>query len=197
MMIYGNTLVTPPGNASTPILYGGDQGLDPFYRKGNLYLYNNTLVVRSTQAQVYKINAVELSSPGESLDARNNIFTALPATSGAPPIYGLLPGDGMAYFGRNWVMDDYELTSDNAGFTGHAAGVGNLLVGSTNNPGFANPAGGDYRLTAGSACIDAASRMAGTTLDFLVDWEYLDPHTGRRRFIHGNAADIGAFEFES
>ena len=195
MWVYGNTLVTPPGNAATPVFYGGDQGLDAFTRKGILYFYNNTVVVRSTQAQVYKINAIQLSTDGEALDARNNILTALPSSAGTPTIFGLVVGYNNAYFGRNWVSPGYQLTSDNGGFTGQAGGTGNLLVSATNNPGFVNPAAGDYHLTAGSVAIDAARRFAGSTIPFQLSWEYVDPRTGRQRPVVGAAFDLGAFEF--
>ena len=82
-LVYGNTLVAPAGDGASPIYFGGDQGLDPFYRKGVLELYNNTIIIRSDQSQVYRINAVELTSSGESLDARNNIITAIPDSGGA------------------------------------------------------------------------------------------------------------------
>jgi hypothetical protein len=41
-MVYGNVLFAPPGDASSVVLYGGDNGLTPFYRKGTLYFYHNT-----------------------------------------------------------------------------------------------------------------------------------------------------------
>ena len=196
MWVYGNTLVAEAGNPNSPVWFGGDQGLDPFYRKGVLYFYNNTVVVQSTQAQVYHMNAIQLSSSGETLDARNNIFTALPTTAGATPTaFGLISGNGIAYFGRNWVSPGYQMTIDNAGFTGHAGGTANLIVGSTNNPGFVNATGGDFHLATGSAAIDAASRLSGTMVPFSVEFEYIDPHTGRSRSVVGSAVDLGAFEF--
>jgi hypothetical protein len=195
-LVYGNVLVAPPGDAASIIYYGGDQGLDPFYRKGVLYLYNNTLVVQSTLSQVYHVNAVQLASGGEALDARNNIFAAIPTTRGATATYlGLIGGSNNAYFGRNWLSAGTQMTIDNSGFTGHAGGTANLIVGSSNDPGFVNATGGDYHLAAGSVCIDASLRLAGKAAAYAVLWEYLDPHTGKRRMVYGAAPDLGAFEY--
>src|SRR5262249_56776730 len=143
-----------------PVYYGGDQGLDAFYRKGVLYFYNNTVVLQSTQSQVYKINVFNLASSGETVDARNNIFTALPLSGGTPTNLGFLAGDNMAYFGKNWVSAGYAMTTDNSGFTGHPGGTANLIVGSGSNPGFVNQAAGDFHLASGSATIDAGGRVA-------------------------------------
>src|SRR5207245_2920435 len=122
---------------------------------------------------VFKINAIQLSSSGETLDARNNIFTALALSGGTPTNLGLLAGDNMAYFGKNWVSAGYAMTTDNSGFTGHAGGTASLIVGSGSNPGFVNQAAGDFHLASGSAAIDAGGRFAGTTAPFGVVFEYV------------------------
>jgi fibronectin type 3 domain-containing protein len=195
--VYGNVLVAPPGDASSVVYFGGDQGLTPFYRKGILYLYNNTLIARSDQSQVYKLDAVELASTGETVDARNNILAAIPNTQGAThPDFGLLGPNNNAYFGRNWVTPGYYLTTA-AGytFTGHAAGAGNLLVGATIDPGFVDLWGGDYRLATGSACTDVATQLPGTTSAFPVNQEYLAPQSEQARPVIGTAPDLGAFEY--
>jgi parallel beta-helix repeat protein len=193
--VYGNVLTDPPGDSSDPIWYGGDLGLDVFQRKGVLYLWNNTIVVQSTHAQVYGINAIEMTSSAETLDARNNIFAAVPSTSGSPTYFGLLSGYASAYFGVNWVSAGWQMTVDNSGFTGHAGGTADLITGSSQDPGFVNGAGGDFHLAAGSVAIDASGRVAGNEVPFSLDWEYEDPHTGKQRTVVGSAPDLGAFEY--
>jgi hypothetical protein len=197
MMVYGNTLIAPPWDAASPIFYGGDQGLTPFNRKGTLYLFNNTIVVRSTQSQAFKINLVELSSTGESLDARNNIFAAVPETAGATPsAIGLLGAENYAYYGRNWINSGYfYTTSGSFTFYGNAAGTSNFITGSSAGPGFVSPANGDYHLTSGSVAINASTRLAGTESPYSLDWQYMAPNTGTPRTVVGSATDLGAFEY--
>lgn len=201
-LVYGNVLVDGPGNVSGPIEYGGEN-LSAFDRKGTLYLYQNTIVARSDKSVVWRVNGVNLDSTGEALDARNNLFAAIPATPGAlHSDFGLL---GMtsyalrkanAYFGRNWVPPGYLLNGyGNAGFKGHVAGLANLLVGKTYDPGFLNLAAGDYRLADGSEPTDQAGRLAGTTLAYPADQQYLASGHVAARPVIGVAADLGAFEY--
>jgi len=200
-LVYGNILVDGPGNVSGPIEYGGETHRE-LGRKGVLYLYHNTIVVQSDKSAVWRVNAVGLYSTSETLDARNNIFAAVPATPGATNSdFGLLGVDSYtsrkanAYFGANWVPPDYLLNGyGNAGFKGHVAGLDNLLVGQADDPGFADLTAGDYGLNADSAAVDAAGRLAGTTFAFPVDQQYSAPQHAIPRPVVGAAADLGAFE---
>ena len=192
--VYGNTLVAPPGSAASIIYYGGDQGLLANYRKGVLSLYNNTIVTKSDLSQIYKIIAVKLASSGETVDARNNIFAAVPGAADAKlPYFNLVSEDNNAYFGRNWVPSNYALSF--LAFSGHASGTQNLIVGSSGDPGFVSPGNGDYHLKATSAAIDTSGQMAGGASAYPVDREYLDPRTSRPRLVAGKALDLGAFEY--
>jgi VCBS repeat-containing protein len=194
MSVYGNVLVAPPGAASTVVYYGGDLGLTPYYRKGVLYLYSNTIVVRSDRSVVYGNTAAQLASAGEAIDARNNIIVTIPNTVGAnPPYLGLVSANANAYIGANWVTPGYNVA--NWVFNGNIAGLGNILAATSSDPGFVDLRGGDYRLAAGSICIDAAGRLPGSVAAFPVDQQYLDPHGRQSRSIAGIAADLGAFEY--
>ncbi|QDU24182.1 beta strand repeat-containing protein [Urbifossiella limnaea] len=195
--VYGNVLLSGPDNESTFVWFGGDQGLDPLYRKGVLYLYNNTLVAQADQSQVYNLTAVRLQSPGETLDARNNIIVAVPNTPGAtPPDLGLLSSDSNAYFGRNWVNSGYYLTTASGyTFTGHVGGESNLIAGPGVQPGFTNVSGGDYHLAAGSAAIDKAGRLAGSAAAYTVTRQFVAPAGSEPRQVVGSASDLGAYEY--
>ncbi|MCY2989607.1 MAG: putative Ig domain-containing protein [Planctomycetota bacterium] len=181
----------------------GGENLNAFDRKGVLYLYQNTLVVRSDKSAVWRVNAVGLNTTGETLDARNNILAAIPATPGAlHSDLGLLGMDSYtlrkanAYFGRNWVPPGYLLNGyGNAGFKGHIAGLANLLVGQTYDPGFLNLVAGDYRLAAASEPTNQATRLAGTELAYPVDREYSAALHSTARPVVGAAFDLGAFEY--
>lgn len=195
-IVEGNTLVAPPGDAASLILYGGDQGLTPWYRKGVLSVVHNTLVARSDQSQAWKITAIEAASGGEAIDARNNIMAAIPATAGGiRPDFGLIGRDNRASFGRNWVPAGWLVTTvGDYRFTGEAAGTANLISGPTNDPGFVDVASGDYRLAAGSTCIDAAGRLPGRLANDPVTSQFQRPVGGMARPVNGLAADLGSFE---
>ncbi|WP_162668352.1 FG-GAP-like repeat-containing protein [Gemmata massiliana] len=194
VFVYGNTLVAPSGSASSIVFYGGDGGQDVKYRKGILSLYNNTMITRSDASQVYKITGVKLATSGETVDARNNIFAAVPNTAGArSPVFNLVADNNNAYFGQNWVPSNYAISF--GAFTGHAGGTKNLIIGSSVEPGFVSPTNGDYHLKATSAAIDASGQIAGTLSAHPVDREYLDPRTSRPRLVAGRALDLGAFEY--
>ncbi len=69
--VYGNILVEGEGEGNSQIIhYGGDGGDESRYRKGTLYLYNNTIV--STRSG--NTTLIRLSTDEESCDARNNII---------------------------------------------------------------------------------------------------------------------------
>jgi hypothetical protein len=189
--VYGNTLIAYSG--ASPVYYGGDQGLAPFYRKGVLYLYNNTIVSISDQSAEYKINAVSLADVGESLDARDNILTSLPKTPGATPtLFGLLGAYNYAYFGANYVTSRYQpTTSNDYTFHGYIGGLQNLILG-LNDPGFVNAYVGDFQLLGSSPAMNAETRLSGSTYPYPVAYEYVDPHAGK---IRTSLTDLGAFEY--
>lgn len=197
MIVEGNTLVSPPGNGASLIWVGGDQGLTPWYRKGVVRVFHNTLVARSDRSQVWKIIAIEAASGAEAIDARNNILAALPATDGGVrPEFGLVGRDNRAALGRNWVTPGWVPTTYGDGtFTGRITGTENLVGGPANDPGFAAAAVGDYRLAAGSPCIDAAVALPASLAAHPVTSQFKSPHGAGARPLVGAAADLGSFEF--
>ena len=64
------------------------------------------------------------------------------------------------------------------------------------NPGFVNAAGFDYRLTAGSACINAGTNPGNSSRGFslIPTFEYVHPTSSVARSSFGSL-DIGAHEF--
>lgn len=195
-IVQGNTLVAPPGNGASLIWFGGDQGLSPWYRKGVLYVHSNTFIARSDQSQNYKSMAIQASTGAEALDVRDNILAAIPDTPGAAhAAWGLVGADNNVAFGRNWVTPGWHMTtSADFTFRGRAAGVVNLIVGASADPGFIDLAGADYRLAGGSVCIDAAGRPAGTLQAYPLATEFRLPAGFTMREVRGAAADLGSFE---
>ncbi|MBZ5578607.1 MAG: hypothetical protein LAP40_18760 [Acidobacteriia bacterium] len=71
-----------------------------------------------------------------------------------------------------------------------------LTANLTANPGFANQAGFDYHLSAGSAAIDAGVNPGlADGISLVPVYAYLDPACGQGRNPAGAAIDIGAYEF--
>ena len=73
--VYGNVLIRNGTREGSMVHYGGDSGSVEDYRKGTLYFYENTVIVKNEGASDYDRPAVfELSTNEESLEAMNNIF---------------------------------------------------------------------------------------------------------------------------
>ncbi|MBI3860436.1 MAG: fibronectin type III domain-containing protein [Planctomycetia bacterium] len=188
--VFGNVIISTDG--SSPIHYGGDQGLDEFERKGVLYLYDNTIVIESDQSSTYHMAVVDLVDGGQALDARNNIIAVFPATPGATPTQvGLIRSTNNAYFGTNWVSNGVTLTDNGLTLTGNVGGLSNLITGSGADPGFVDAAAGDFHLLASSAVLGLGGVLAGSTAAYPVAEEYQAPQSGQTR---SSIADLGAFE---
>ncbi|MFM8892615.1 MAG: right-handed parallel beta-helix repeat-containing protein, partial [Planctomycetia bacterium] len=183
MIVEGNTLVAPPGVGASLIWVGGDQGLTPWYRKGVVRVFHNTLVARSDRSQVWKIIAIEAASGAEAIDARNNVLAAFPATvGGVRPEFGLVGRDNRVALGRNWVTPGWVPTTYGDGtFTGRITGAANLVGGPANDPGFVDAAAGDYRLAAGSPCIDGAGGLPASLAAYPVTSQFKSPHGAAAR----------------
>ena len=52
----------------------------------------------------------------------------------------------------------------------------------------------DYRLAAGSICIDASGRLPGSLAAYPVSSQFQSPQGGMPRPVNGAAADLGSFE---
>ena len=73
--VYGNVFIRGTTPAGSMFLYGGDSGILGDYRKGTLFFYDNTVVVRNEGYPDYTRTAVfELSTNDEHLDSRNNVY---------------------------------------------------------------------------------------------------------------------------
>ncbi len=181
-LVYGNVLVETEGAGNRQMIhYGGDNGKTPTYRKGVLYLYNNTIV--STRSDATTL--IRLSSEEETCDCRNNI------------IYGIHPGD------------KFELTSDDStgtlkmthnwlkpGYTAGGAKVeddGSSIT--AESPVFVDEAAHDYHLAAGSPCIDAGCPLSEAVAQtHPVTLQYVKHQKAEGRPADGKT-DIGAFEY--
>jgi hypothetical protein len=147
--VYGNYLVSGPGQAATAVHYGGDSGSANTYRKGRLDFHHNTVVFRRDQSELYRVRVFEITSNDEELVAWNNIFYREAATRGATPTLLYLGlSEGRHNFGTNWVSPGWGPWDNGIQGIGTMNGLEKLVSPGGENPGFINAAAKDYRLGA-------------------------------------------------
>jgi hypothetical protein len=179
--VYGNVLVEPDGAGNSQIIhYGGDSGTTGDYRKGMLYLYNNTVV--STRSG--NTTLLRLSTNEEHADVRNNVLFVTAAGGNL----SIIDDTGTADLRANWLKTGWVACHGTP--TGTVNDLGGQVLGT--DPGFASLAGQDFHLTGASACRDAAGALA--TGAYPVGREYVKHQQNALRYADG-ALDIGAYEY--
>ena len=180
--VYGNVLIEPAGAGNRQIIhYGGDSGATGSYRRGTLYLYNNTVVSTRTD----RTTLLRLSTDNERCDARNNVIY----TTAAGNTLSILDQTGIVDFQHNWLKPGWAKS-----FSTSAAKVNNLggnVEG--NSPAFVSETGQDYRPAAGSASINAGTALHASAQT--LTQEYVKHQNSRTRY-KDLVFDIGAFEFK-
>jgi len=195
--IYGNVFYCLPGDANPPIYYGGYEGINPDNRNGVLFFYNNTIVNPNEQSQEYYFMVFDLSDPGESVDASNNIIDDAVATTGQPTAFlDLLSTSGNAYLGANWISPGFFVSAaswdPSETETGNVAGLTNVINNPQNDPGFVSidPDSPNFQLTASSQAIDEEQPLAANCPP--VQDEYAAPNSG---VPIGTVLDLGALQY--
>jgi len=168
------------GPATARIInYGGDSGAEDIYRKGTLYLYNNTLV--STRSG--NTTLLRLSTQEESCDCRNNIvYTTAPGS-----FLALLNEAGRLQLTHNWLKSGW--VASHSGLTGTIVDGGGNLAG--DHPGFQDEAAQDYRLLTQSGCVDAGGPLPAGAPPVIQ--QYAKHRLSNMRPVDA-AMDIGAYE---
>lgn len=197
--VYGNVLVDDNPLCGKFIHYGGDQGNPWWQRKGVLYFWNNTCLCTLPQTgpgSIYAVQVVDLQTPGESVDARNNIVHFAAPHDRNPPDLALAPAWGRGYFGRNWVDAGWHRSPQGSAVTGSITGTERLITGK--DPGFVCPPA-DLRLAHGSPCIGRAGSVSRALSAYPLDHQYEPPvppsvlPAGRARAA---ATSLGAHEYQ-
>ena len=135
--VYGNVLIEPDGAGNRQIVhYGGDSGNTGQYRKGTLYMYNNTIVSTRTD----RTTLFRLSTNDETSDFRNNVVYV---TAGGDTL-SLIDQSGILNLSHNWFKPGWRSTFGT--LTGVISDDGTSVVGPS--PGFVDEAGQDFRLLA-------------------------------------------------
>lgn len=180
--VYGNVIVEPNDSRNRQIIhYGGDNGIESLYRKGTLYLYNNTIVTRRATSTAL----VRLETEDESADIRNNIVYK--TVSGST--LGILDDEGTVHLTHNWLSP----------FINSLSGGGTVNNDNTQvngaSPGFLNLAGDDFHLQSTSNAIDAGTSLhPNVASSHPVNLQYAY-HQGAESRPNDPPIDMGAFEY--
>jgi hypothetical protein len=193
---YGNEVHLDTAICSNFSLIGGDNGDVGWYRKGIVYVYNNTFVCTLTGAG--HVQLFNCQTNAQSVDARNNIFSFFTYGGATSLNEYILSQAGQVYLGTNWITSGYG--NSNSSLTGHIAGTGNLITGTA--AGFANIASSgtlDLHLAGGSPCVDAGGVLSGALASYPVNYQFLSAVSwpnlaGVARATVGIGPDVGAYE---
>lgn len=185
-LVYGNILIEPDGPGNNQILhYGGDSGNAGHYRKGTLYLHNNTIVSTRTG----NTTLARLSTPKETCDARNNI---LYVSAGGDRLAMLAESGGTLHLWNNWIKPGWVVS--HSGGPGIVVDHGNV---ETLDPGFVDLGMQNFELREDSPAVDAGTSLASEiAAEHTPVLEYVRHALARPRPADA-LLDIGAFEFAS
>ena len=178
--VYGNILIEPAGAGNRQMIhYGGDSGDEPTYRKGTMYLYNNTFISTRTD----RTTIMRLSTNGETADARNNVFYVSSAGSNL----ALLDDAGVLNVSHNFAKAGWQTS----------AGGGTLNDDRTwisAGPGFVDEGGQDFRPSDSSPLKDAGGSLNSAVLPtHNLNSQYGKHQQSVTRPSDGRL-DVGAFE---
>jgi hypothetical protein len=186
--VYGNVIVAGSEAASNVVHFGGDSGLEDKYRRGTLYFYDNTVVIRTDQTKRWRTTLFELATNDQTVDARNNLVYVTSATPGATPTnLTLMNQSGTGRFGKN-LMTPFDQFSEGITIKGKVEGVDHIEKLSAQTSPFRDLTAMDLRPADSSVCIGAAADLAKGVPP--VDHQYV-PHLGGRA---RSPQDIGALE---
>jgi hypothetical protein len=184
--VYGNVLVETDNSGNRQIVhYGGDSGTTGDYRKGVLYMYNNTIVSTRTD----RTTLMRLSTNDETAQFRNNILYVAAAGN----TLSLLDQTGILNLSHNWFKPGRVSTFGT--LDGVINDDGTSITGSS--PGFASETAQDYRLAAASTAINAGAPLLSAVLpSHNVVSQYVKHRSGAARPVNA-ALDIGAYEYSA
>ena len=154
-----------------------------FPNGGTVYFIGNVVEqgVQTGNSILLAFGQEGATNPGNALFIVNNTFVNLKGTG------AFIAANGSpALTVRNNVFAG-------GGSIGASADASNKVLGMST---FVDAAGGDYRLAAGSAAIDAGVNpgTAGA-YDLTPQWEYREPAAKAARTMQGAALDAGAYEY--
>ncbi|MFK8013515.1 MAG: hypothetical protein AB8B80_15865 [Marinicellaceae bacterium] len=182
--VYGNILIEPGGAGNSQIIhYGGDSGTLDDYRKGDLYLVNNTII--STRSG--NTTLLRLSTNDETAHVFNNIIYNTANGSNM----ALIDGNGSLNLNNNWLKSNYQ--ECHCSPDGSINDNGGNMTG--NSPVFSNFKSQDFRLLNNSEALDLSTPITQQNLpNHSITKQYKTHQLSQNRPISGNL-DMGAFEY--
>ncbi|HVY44977.1 MAG TPA: right-handed parallel beta-helix repeat-containing protein, partial [Minicystis sp.] len=197
--VYGNVMIRN-GDSGSMVLYGGDSGILTHYRKGTLYFYQNTVVVKNQAGHDYADTAVfELSTNDEHLQSINNVFYSAVTPTPVRPVWLLGRRDnvvsGVAAFANDWMSNGWtpwdQIPGNTAQVTATITGLGGLMQGT--DPGFVDASSANYAPAAASPLVGAGQDLASVVPAADADVsQYVAPQNGEPRAPEAQPT-LGAF----
>ena len=182
--VYGNILIEPDGAGNSQIIhYGGDSGASQNFRKGELFLYNNTII--STRSG--NTTLVRLSTQDETCHSFNNVIY----TTASGNKFAMIEGSGTFNMHHNWLKTGW--INCHCSPTGIVVDLGNNLTGA--DPMFSDFSNQEFRPVRTSPLINQGAQIPDSlTPGFDVLHEYIK-HTLHSPRPEVQKMDIGSFEF--
>ncbi len=180
--VYGNVLIEPNNDGNSQIIhYGGDSGTTADYRKGTLYLYNNTIISERSG----NTTLVRLSTNDETAEVFNNIYYG----EAAGHTLALMAGNGTFNYQHNWLKTNYSDCHCSPG--GTVNNLGSQITGTT--PDFLDLNAQNYRLSINAPGINQGMAIPANLSAHIPQYEY-QKHQQARPRLNDGSIDIGAFE---
>lgn len=182
--VYGNILIEPDNAGNSQMVhYGGDSGNTSIYRKGDLYLYNNTVISTRTG----NTTLVRLSTEDETAHVFNNVIF----TTAAGNRFAMIAGTGTFLMQNNWLKTGW--VSCHCTPSGVVQDLGGNLTGT--DPLFTDFDAAEFGPAQNSPLINQGDPVpSGLLPDHDLTGQYVKHQGFKPREITGNP-DIGAFEF--
>jgi len=183
--VAGNVLFEDGNDGNSQIVhFGGDSGSTGIYRT-RLWFWNNTVVSTRTG----NTTLFQLSTNAQQAYVFGNVFWA----SAGGPYLAWADADAQVTqvqvtSGSNWLPAGAVLT--HGSLTGTIADAGENLAGLA--PGFVDATAADFRLAAGSPCLDAAGTLPAATFAHPLDAVYVPDRQTEAR-AGEVPRDLGAF----
>lgn len=202
--VYGN-IITKNGSTGSAIHYGGDHfdssptgnyG-EPFFRRGTLYFYNNTVSITGSGGAYDSPVVFQLSTTLETAQVWNNVFNFAP-TIAAPSLRAAWDSVNSTYWtaggtfvlGRNWVPSNFVDATAGRSVPPTVDGFSQLILGSTSpiDSTSAKP-------LSNSVIVDAAQLDPSAVASYPIQYQFdISTQTGKVRTTFGAGNDIGAVE---
>jgi len=182
--VYGNIFIKTQLEGNGGVLhYGGDSANTDNYRKGTLWLYNNTLV----SYRESRTTLLQVSTNDENVECFNNV---LYDDSGGNQLY-VMDVNGVVNLYNNWLSTGWHQVN---GTLQGTINVHDNIDGVA--PGFADFASQDFHLQSTSPCHNVALALPPALLpDNDLLYQYVK-HQGHENRPNDGALDIGAFEVQ-